>query len=62
MSTMDATIPPDVAVKTAYRFGHRAIGITDHANVQGYPEAMLASEKLGMKVLYGLEGYFEIIN
>lgn len=58
MSTMDATIPPDVAVKTAYRFGHRAIGITDHANVQGYPEAMLASEKLGMKVLYGLEGYF----
>ncbi len=58
MSTMDATIPPDVAVKTAHRFGHRAIGITDHANVQGYPEAMLASEKLGMKVLYGLEGYF----
>ncbi|MGN1096186.1 MAG: exonuclease domain-containing protein, partial [Eubacteriales bacterium] len=58
MSTMDATIPPDVAVKTAYKFGHRAIGITDHANVQGFPEAMLAAEKLGMKVLYGLEAYF----
>ena len=58
MSSMDATIPPDVAVKTAAKFGHRAIGITDHANVQGYQKAMLTSEKLGMKVLYGVEAYF----
>ncbi len=58
MSSMDATIPPDVAVKTAARFGHKAIGITDHANVQGYQKAMLASEKIGMKVLYGVEAYF----
>ena len=58
MSTMDATIPPDVAVKTAAKFGHKAIGITDHANVQGYQKAMLAAEKIGMKVLYGVEAYF----
>ena len=63
MSSMDATIPPDVAVKTAAKFGHPAIGITDHGNVQGYQEAMLAVEKLrkdgkNIKVLYGVEGYF----
>ena len=58
MSTMDALIPPDVAVKTANRWGMPAIAITDHGNVQGYQEAMLAAEKLGQKVIYGLEAYF----
>ena len=58
MSTMDALIPPDVAVKTANRWGHRAVAITDHGNVQGFQEAMLAAEKLGQKVLYGMEAYF----
>ncbi len=62
MSTMDALIPPDVAVKTALKWGHPAVAITDHGNVQGYPEAMLALEKAGkdsdFKVLYGMEAYF----
>ena len=63
MSSMDATIPPDVAVKTAAKFGHPAIGITDHGNVQGFQKAMLAVEKLAkdgknIKVLYGVEAYF----
>ncbi len=58
MSSMDAVIPPDVAVKTAKKWGHSAVAITDHANVQGYPEAMIAAEKCGMKVIYGLEAYF----
>ena len=58
MSTMDGLIPPDVAVKTAYKWGHKAVAITDHGNVQGFPEAMLAAEKLGMKVIYGIEAYF----
>ncbi len=58
MSAMDALIPPDVAVKTANRWGHKAVAITDHGNVQGYQEAMLASEKLGQKVIYGMEAYF----
>ena len=62
MSTMDALIPPDVAVKTALKWGHSAVAITDHGNVQGYPEAMLALEKAGkdtdFKVLYGMEAYF----
>ncbi len=58
MSTMDALIPPDVAVKTAQKWGHPAVAITDHGNVQGFPEAMLAADKCGMKVIYGLEAYF----
>ena len=58
MSAMDALLPPDVAVKKAHEWGHRAVAITDHGNVQAYQMAMLAAEKLGMKVLYGMEAYF----
>ncbi len=58
MSHMDALIPPDVAVKQAKAWGHPAIAITDHGTAQGYQEAMLASEKIGQKVIYGLEAYF----
>ena len=58
MSHMDALIPPDVAVKQAKAWGHPAVAITDHGTVQGYQEAMLASEKIGQKVIYGLEAYF----
>lgn len=58
MSHMDALIPPDVAVKQAKAWGHPAVAITDHGTAQGYQEAMLASEKVGQKVIYGLEAYF----
>ncbi len=58
LSAMDALIPPDVAVKTAHKWGHSAVAITDHGNVQGFPEAMKAARKCGMKVIYGLEAYF----
>ncbi|MBE6600079.1 MAG: PolC-type DNA polymerase III [Ruminococcaceae bacterium] len=58
MSAMDAIIPPDKAVALAKKWGMPAVAITDHGNVQGYPEAMLAAEKLGMKVIYGMEAYF----
>ncbi len=62
LSTMDALIPPDVAVKTALKWGHPAVAITDHGNVQAFPEAMLAYEKLAkdsdFKVIYGMEAYF----
>ena len=58
MSSMDALIAPDVAVKTAQRWGHPAVAITDHGNVQGFPEAMKAADKCDMKVIYGMEAYF----
>ena len=58
MSAMDALLDPEVAVKKAHEWGHRAVAITDHGNVQAYQMAMLQAEKLGMKVIYGLEAYF----
>ena len=62
MSTMDALIAPDVAVKTALKWGMPAVAITDHGNVQAYPEAMIALEKVAkdsdFKVIYGIESYF----
>ncbi|MBQ5747027.1 MAG: PHP domain-containing protein, partial [Clostridia bacterium] len=58
LSAMDAVIPPADIVSTAHAWGHRAVAITDHGNVQGFPDAMLAADKLGMKVIYGLEAYF----
>ncbi|MBE6633431.1 MAG: PolC-type DNA polymerase III [Ruminococcaceae bacterium] len=63
MSTMDALIPPDQVVKTALKWGHPAIAITDHGNVQGFPDAMLAleknaSEEKPLKLIYGIESYF----
>ena len=63
MSSMDAIITPEEIVNTAIRWGHRAIAVTDHGNVQAFPEVMLAlekAEKAGkeLKVLYGIEAYF----
>ncbi len=61
MSQMDAIITPKELVDTAIRWGHKAIAVTDHGNVQSFPEVMLALEKSGnkdLKVLYGIECYF----
>ena len=59
MSQMDAIISPADAIAAAKRFGHPAIAITDHGNVQSFPEMMLAAEKQGgVKVIYGMEAYF----
>ena len=62
MSTMDALIPPDAAVKTALKWGMPAVAITDHGNVQAFPDAMLTVEKVAkgtdFKVIYGMEAYF----
>ena len=69
MSAMDALIAPDAAIKTAMKWGHRAVAITDHGNVQGFPDAMLTLDKIygrdceipeeeRFKVLYGMEAYF----
>lgn len=64
LSAMDATIKPEEAIRTAARFGHKAVAITDHGNLQAYPVAMETAEFLrkkeetDIKVIYGLEAYF----
>ncbi len=60
MSAMDAIIHPEDVVETATRWGHSAIAVTDHGNVQAFPEVMLAAEKKNpdLKVLYGIEAYY----
>ena len=61
MSQMDAIITPRELVETATRWGHKAIAVTDHGNVQSFPEVMLALEGSGnpdLKILYGTEAYY----
>ncbi len=58
MSAMDALIFPEVAAETAKKWGWDAVAVTDHGNVQSFPIIMDTSEKIGMKVLYGMEAYF----
>ena len=58
MSHMDALISPSGAVKQAKAWGHPAVAITDHGTVQGFQDAMLAAEKIGQKVIWGVEAYF----
>lgn len=55
MSQLDATSTPTEFVKAAKKFGQSAIAITDHGDVQSFPEACTMGKKLGVKILYGIE-------
>lgn len=55
MSQMDAVVSASDLVAQAAKWGHPAIAITDHANVQAFPDAFSAGKKHGIKVLFGLE-------
>ncbi|WP_164215489.1 PolC-type DNA polymerase III [Virgibacillus sp. YIM 98842] len=55
MSQLDAVVSPAELIAQAKKWGHQAIAITDHAGVQGFPEAHNAGQKNDMKVLYGVE-------
>ena len=51
----DGTFPPREAVKLAKARGLRAMAVTDHDTVIGYPEAAAADEELGIEVVPGIE-------
>lgn len=57
MSAMDGLTEIDDLIKTAARWGHSAVAITDHGCIQAFPPAFKAAQKHGIKVIYGVEGY-----
>jgi len=57
MSTQDAVTPMMKYCEYAKALGHKAMAITDHGCVQGFPDAQAASKKTGIKLLYGCEFY-----
>ncbi|MCL1831816.1 MAG: PolC-type DNA polymerase III [Oscillospiraceae bacterium] len=65
MSDMDATNTAEEYIQLAYKWGHRAVAVTDHGNVQAFPAMMDTYEKImkanpdaDFKVIYGMEAYF----
>ena len=56
MSSMDALCDVGTVVKRAASWGMPAIAITDHGVAQAFPAAAKAAK--GIKVIYGLEGYY----
>lgn len=57
MSSMDGITNIKDIVTRAHKWGHEALAITDHGVVQAFPEGMDISKKLGIKLIYGVEGY-----
>ena len=59
MSAMDGLNEISGMIKTAAKWGQKAIAITDHGVVQAFPDAAKAVKygKLDIKIIYGLEGY-----
>jgi len=55
MSQLDAVVSAKDLIKQAAEWGHDAIAITDHANVQSFPDAFYASLDHDIKVIYGME-------
>ncbi|MFS1513162.1 PolC-type DNA polymerase III [Chengkuizengella sp. SCS-71B] len=55
MSTMDGMTSIGDYIKTAAKWGHKAIAVTDHGNVQAFPEAFWTASKNNIKMIYGVE-------
>ena len=58
MSQMDGVSSATDLIKTAIKWGHKAIAITDHGVVQAFPEAKKAAKDSDIKIIYGVEAYF----
>ncbi|MBN2605269.1 MAG: PolC-type DNA polymerase III [Bacilli bacterium] len=60
MSTLDGITSITDYVDTAKRWGHKAIALTDHGNVQAFPDFYKATKDKSIKPIFGCE--FTFIN
>lgn len=51
----DGTISPEGAIEAAARYGLAALALTDHDTIDGVPAARVAGERLGIRVIAGVE-------
>ncbi len=57
MSALDALTSVEKFIVRLSKWGHEAVAITDHGNVQAFPEAYEIGKKHNIKIIYGVEGY-----
>lgn len=58
MSDMDGVSDASAIIKRAMKWGHKAIAITDHGDVQGFTEAShTVKGPDDIKIIYGVEAY-----
>ena len=58
-SALDALTDPEVLVERAAYWGMPAIAVTDHGVAQAFPDMWKAGKKHGVKIIYGLEAYYQ---
>ena len=51
----DGTLPPEQVIEAAERCGLKALALTDHDTIAGIPGARAAGERLGIRVITGVE-------
>lgn len=51
----DGTVSPEGAIEAAARCGLAALALTDHDTIDGVPAARVAGERLGIRVIAGVE-------
>ncbi|MDY6085051.1 MAG: PolC-type DNA polymerase III [Dialister sp.] len=55
--SLDGLIDNEEIIKTAKKWKHPAVAITDHGVIQSFPKIQELAAKYKQKVIYGMEGY-----